>query len=70
MEHDFILQLEKEIFIEQLKDIVDKAEDLLSEDTEGERSSGPGSSPQPDCTLVLPGDEVLAADATMWHSFF
>ncbi|XP_023652509.2 serine/threonine-protein kinase WNK2-like isoform X2 [Paramormyrops kingsleyae] len=58
VEHDFILQLEKEIFIEQLKDIVDKAEDLLSEDTEGERSSGPGSSPQPDRTLVLPGEET------------
>lgn len=36
MENDFILPLEKDVFIEQLKDIVDKAEDMLSEDTEGE----------------------------------
>ncbi|XP_038128448.1 serine/threonine-protein kinase WNK2-like isoform X8 [Cyprinodon tularosa] len=42
VENDFILPLEKEIFIEQLKDIVDKAEDMLSEDTEGERSSDQG----------------------------
>ena len=46
MENDFILLLEKEAFIEQLKDIVDKAEDMLSEDTEGERSSDQGGSPQ------------------------
>ncbi|XP_061760272.1 serine/threonine-protein kinase WNK2 isoform X2 [Nerophis ophidion] len=39
VENDFILPLEKEVFIEQLKDIVDKAEDLLSEGTEGERNS-------------------------------
>lgn len=39
VENDFILPLEKEVFIEQLKDIVDKAEDMLSEDTEGERNS-------------------------------
>ncbi|KAJ3586015.1 hypothetical protein NHX12_012417 [Muraenolepis orangiensis] len=45
VENDFILLLEKEAFIEQLKDIVDKAEDMLSEDTEGERSSDPGGSP-------------------------
>lgn len=42
MENDFILPLEKEVFIEQLKDIVDKAEDMLSEDTEGERTSDQG----------------------------
>ncbi|XP_040008849.1 serine/threonine-protein kinase WNK2 isoform X10 [Xiphias gladius] len=36
VENDFILPLEKDVFIEQLKDIVDKAEDMLSEDTEGE----------------------------------
>lgn len=42
MENDFILPLEKEVFIEQLKDIVDKAEDILSEDTEGERASDQG----------------------------
>ncbi|KAM7404939.1 hypothetical protein PAMP_012242 [Pampus punctatissimus] len=34
VDNDFILPLEKEVFIEQLKDIVDKAEDMLSEDTE------------------------------------
>lgn len=39
VENDFILPLEKEVFIEQLKDIVDKAEDMLSEDTEGEKNS-------------------------------
>ncbi|XP_066553861.1 serine/threonine-protein kinase WNK2 isoform X1 [Amia ocellicauda] len=46
VENDFILYVEKEIFIEQLKDIIDKAEDMLSEDTEGERSSDQGTSPQ------------------------
>ncbi|KAM9350356.1 serine/threonine-protein kinase WNK2 [Symphorus nematophorus] len=45
VENDFILPLEKEVFIEQLKDIVDKAEDMLSEDTEGERNSDQGGSP-------------------------
>ncbi|XP_056131346.1 serine/threonine-protein kinase WNK2-like [Lampris incognitus] len=44
VENDFILPSEKEVFIEQLKDIVDKAEDMLSEDTEGERSSDQGGS--------------------------
>lgn len=39
VDNGFILLLEKEIFIDQLKDIVDKAEDMLSEDTEGERNS-------------------------------
>ncbi|XP_038627979.1 serine/threonine-protein kinase WNK2 isoform X5 [Tachyglossus aculeatus] len=46
VENEFILQAEKETFIEQLKDIIDKAEDMLSEDTEGERSSDQGISPQ------------------------
>lgn len=47
MENDFILPLEKEGFIEQLKDIVDKAEDLLSEDAaEGERNGDQGVSPK------------------------
>ncbi|XP_037134841.1 serine/threonine-protein kinase WNK2 isoform X6 [Syngnathus acus] len=45
VENDFILHLEKEVFIEQLKDIVDKAEELLSEDTEAERNSDQMSSP-------------------------
>lgn len=39
VDNGFILPLEKEIFIDQLKDIVDKAEDMLNEDIEGERSS-------------------------------
>ncbi|XP_053576733.1 serine/threonine-protein kinase WNK2 [Bombina bombina] len=46
VDNEFILQTEKEIFIEQMKDVIDKAEDLLSEDTEGERSSDQGGSPQ------------------------
>ncbi|KAG8556898.1 hypothetical protein GDO81_018251 [Engystomops pustulosus] len=46
VENVFILQAEKEIFIEQMKDVIDKAEDMLSEDTEGERSSDQGASPQ------------------------
>lgn len=45
VENDFILLLEKEMFIEQLKDIVEKAEDILSEDAEGERGSGHLSQP-------------------------
>ncbi|XP_051949776.1 serine/threonine-protein kinase WNK2-like isoform X2 [Xyrauchen texanus] len=39
VENEFILLLEREMFIEQLKDIMDKAEDILSEDAEGEKSS-------------------------------
>ncbi|XP_031172706.1 serine/threonine-protein kinase WNK2-like isoform X2 [Sander lucioperca] len=46
VQNDFILPLEKEVFIEQLKDIVDKAEDLLSEDAESERNSAEGGSPK------------------------
>uniref|UniRef100_A0AAV2LIZ3 non-specific serine/threonine protein kinase n=1 Tax=Knipowitschia caucasica TaxID=637954 RepID=A0AAV2LIZ3_KNICA len=37
VENGFILLLEKEIFIDQLKDIVDKAEDMLHENMEGEK---------------------------------
>ncbi|XP_072308453.1 serine/threonine-protein kinase WNK2 [Eucyclogobius newberryi] len=37
VENGFILHLEKEIFIDQLKDIVDKAEDMLHENLEGEK---------------------------------
>ncbi|CAG11341.1 unnamed protein product [Tetraodon nigroviridis] len=37
---------EKEVFIEQLKDIVDKAEDMLSEDTEGEKNSEQAGGPK------------------------
>ncbi|XP_048462677.1 serine/threonine-protein kinase WNK2-like [Rhincodon typus] len=36
VENDFILETEKEIFIEQMKDIMDKAEDMLTEETGGE----------------------------------
>ncbi|XDV51340.1 hypothetical protein PO909_020228 [Leuciscus waleckii] len=39
VENGFILPIEKEIFIDQLKDIVDKAEDILSEDMDGEKIS-------------------------------
>lgn len=46
VENGFILLLEKEIFIDQLKDIVDKAEDVLNEETEGERASTLSCSPQ------------------------
>ncbi|XP_027134687.1 serine/threonine-protein kinase WNK2 isoform X6 [Larimichthys crocea] len=46
VENGFILMLEKEVFIDQLKDIVDKAEDMLNEDTEGERASTLSCSPQ------------------------
>ncbi|XP_029456715.1 serine/threonine-protein kinase WNK2 isoform X3 [Rhinatrema bivittatum] len=46
VENEFILQTEREIFIEQMKDVIDKAEEMLSEDTEGERSSDQGTSPQ------------------------
>ncbi|XP_032996766.1 serine/threonine-protein kinase WNK2 isoform X6 [Lacerta agilis] len=57
VENEFILPTEKEIFIEQLKEIIDKAEDMLSEDTEGERSSDQGASPQQD-TCRLENNEV------------
>ncbi|XP_057701591.1 serine/threonine-protein kinase WNK2 isoform X9 [Corythoichthys intestinalis] len=46
VENGFILLLEKEIFIDQLKDIVDKAEDMLNDDTEGERVSTLSCSPK------------------------
>ncbi|TKS71385.1 Serine/threonine-protein kinase WNK2 [Collichthys lucidus] len=46
VENGFILMLEKEVFIDQLKDIVDKAEDMLNEDIEGERASTLSCSPQ------------------------
>ncbi|XP_063741220.1 serine/threonine-protein kinase WNK2 isoform X2 [Eleginops maclovinus] len=61
VENDFILPLEKEMFIEQLKDIVDKAEDMLSEDTEGERNSDHGGSPKQSEGAV--GTEGLKASA-------
>ncbi|XP_051957023.1 serine/threonine-protein kinase WNK2-like isoform X4 [Xyrauchen texanus] len=44
VENGFILPIEKEIFIDQLKDIVDKAEDILSEDMDEEKASELGKS--------------------------
>ncbi|XP_057218321.1 serine/threonine-protein kinase WNK2 isoform X2 [Triplophysa rosa] len=44
VENGFILPIEKEIFIDQLKDIVDKAEDILSEEMDGEKTSELGKS--------------------------
>ncbi|XP_069795857.1 serine/threonine-protein kinase WNK2 isoform X2 [Narcine bancroftii] len=38
VDNDFILEIEKEIFIEQMKDIMDKAEDMLAEEAEEERN--------------------------------
>uniref|UniRef100_A0A1A7WTQ8 non-specific serine/threonine protein kinase n=1 Tax=Iconisemion striatum TaxID=60296 RepID=A0A1A7WTQ8_9TELE len=46
VENGFILPLEKEIFIDQLKDIVDKAEDMLHEDMDNEKTPTLSSSPQ------------------------
>ncbi|XP_029994134.1 serine/threonine-protein kinase WNK2 isoform X3 [Sphaeramia orbicularis] len=63
VENDFILPLEKEVFIEQLKDIVEKAEDMLSEDTEGERSSDQGGSPKQSDGAGILGAEGLKATA-------
>lgn len=45
MENGFILLLEKEIFIDQLKDIVDKAEDMLHEDMGDEKDTTLSCSP-------------------------
>uniref|UniRef100_A0A3B1IML2 non-specific serine/threonine protein kinase n=1 Tax=Astyanax mexicanus TaxID=7994 RepID=A0A3B1IML2_ASTMX len=45
VENGFILPIEKEIFIDQLKDIVDKAEDMLNEEVEGDRPSAPRDAP-------------------------
>ncbi|NWT29248.1 WNK2 kinase, partial [Cardinalis cardinalis] len=57
VENEFILQSEKETFIELMKDIIDKAEDMLSEDTEGERSSDQGTSPQQDADRLEISEE-------------
>ncbi|XP_041488920.1 serine/threonine-protein kinase WNK2 isoform X12 [Microtus oregoni] len=45
VEHDFILPAERETFIEQMKDVMDKAEDMLSEDTDADHGSDTGTSP-------------------------
>ncbi len=39
VENEFILLLEREMFIEQLKEIMEKAEDILNEDADGEKAS-------------------------------
>ncbi|XP_039468780.1 serine/threonine-protein kinase WNK2 isoform X3 [Oreochromis aureus] len=58
VENGFILMLEKEIFIDQLKDIVDKAEDMLNEDMEGERDTALSCSP-----LQVQPFEVLVGES-------
>lgn len=64
VEHDFILQAERETFIEQMKDVMDKAEDMLSEDTDADRGSDPGTSPPPLSTCSLGSGEVSGAVGT------
>ncbi|KAF6328415.1 WNK lysine deficient protein kinase 2 [Rhinolophus ferrumequinum] len=64
VEHDFILQAERETFIEQMKDVMDKAEDMLSEDTDADRGSDPGASPPPLSTCGLgTGEESRQSQA-------
>lgn len=58
MEHGFILPAERDTFIEQMKEVMDKAEDLLSEDTDADRGSDPGTSPPHLGTCVLGAGEV------------
>lgn len=58
MENGFILPTEKEIFIDQLKDIVDKAEDMLSEEIEGERPGASRDTPLQCSSSGGVGDEV------------
>lgn len=65
VENEFILPNEKEIFIEQLKEIIDKAEDMFSEDTEGERSSDQGASPQQDTYRLDTNEENRQSQARM-----
>ncbi|XP_053146454.1 serine/threonine-protein kinase WNK2 isoform X9 [Hemicordylus capensis] len=65
VENEFILPTEKEIFIEQLKEIIDKAEDMLSEDTEGERSSDQAASPQQDAYRLEVKEENRQSQARM-----
>lgn len=69
VDNDFILPLEREMFIELLKDIVDKAEDLLSEDTEGERTSDQGGSPKQGEGVGPLGTEVRS-DSSVFLGFF
>ena len=62
VEHDFILQAERETFIEQRKDVMDKAEDMLSEDTDVDHGSDPGASPPP-LSTGNPGAGEVSRDA-------
>ncbi|XP_069906150.1 serine/threonine-protein kinase WNK2 isoform X5 [Oryctolagus cuniculus] len=57
VEHGFILPAERDTFIEQMKEVMDKAEDLLSEDTDADRGSDPGTSPPHLGTCVLGAGE-------------
>ncbi|XP_062842851.1 serine/threonine-protein kinase WNK2 isoform X2 [Trichomycterus rosablanca] len=57
VENGFILPIEKEIFIDQLKDIVDKAEDMLSEEVEGERPGTVRDTPLQGISPAGVGDE-------------
>ncbi|XP_046731442.1 serine/threonine-protein kinase WNK2 isoform X2 [Silurus meridionalis] len=59
VENGFILPSEKEIFIDLLKDIVDKAEDMLSEEVEGERPSVLRDTPLESSSSGGVGDESL-----------
>lgn len=65
VEHDFILQAERETFIEQMKDVMDKAEDMLSEDTDVDRGSDPGVSPPHLSTCGLGTGEVSPGRARL-----
>jgi WNK lysine deficient protein kinase len=58
VEHDFILPAERETFIEQMKDVMDKAEDMLSEDTDIDHASDAGASPPHLSTCGLVSGEV------------
>uniref|UniRef100_A0A8C2MP53 non-specific serine/threonine protein kinase n=1 Tax=Cricetulus griseus TaxID=10029 RepID=A0A8C2MP53_CRIGR len=58
VEHDFILPAERETFIEQMKDVMDKAEDMLSEDTDADHGSDTGTSPPHLGTCGLATGEV------------
>uniref|UniRef100_A0A8C6RJ09 non-specific serine/threonine protein kinase n=1 Tax=Nannospalax galili TaxID=1026970 RepID=A0A8C6RJ09_NANGA len=60
VEHDFILPAERETFIEQMKDVMDKAEDMLSEDTDADHGSDTGTSPPHLGTCGMATREVRA----------
>uniref|UniRef100_A0A8C6DP35 non-specific serine/threonine protein kinase n=1 Tax=Moschus moschiferus TaxID=68415 RepID=A0A8C6DP35_MOSMO len=68
VEHDFILQAERETFIEQMKDVMDKAEDMLSEDTDVDRASDPGVSPPHLSTCGLGAGELFLSCLSVLHT--